>query len=151
MKKLIYSLLVSVFTLGGLSAQEAGDKLIGVWQPSNGRSMVKIDKIGNKFYGRVVWLKEPNDENGKPRTDINNPDESLRSTPIKGYRILKDFVYDAEEGLWTDGTIYDPNNGSTYNCKIELTEENKIEIRGYVGTPVFGRTDVWTRLVKKKK
>ncbi len=150
MRKLIYTLLVSVFCLGGLMAQDA-DKLVGVWQPSNGRSMVKIDKLGNKFYGRVVWLKEPKDENGKPRTDINNPDESLRSTPIKGYRILKDFVYDEEEGLWTDGTIYDPNNGSTYNCKIELTEENQIEIRGYVGTPVFGRTDVWTRLVKKKK
>lgn len=150
MKKLISALLISVFSIGTAMAQEA-DKLVGVWQPSNGRSMVKIDKLGNKFYGRVVWLKEPNDESGKPRTDINNPDESLRSTPIKGYRILKDFVYDGEEGLWTDGTIYDPNNGSTYNCKIELKEDNKIEIRGYVGTPVFGRTDVWTRLVRKKK
>ena len=125
-----------------------GDKLVGVWKPSKGTSMIKIEKIGSKYYGRVVWLQEPNDEDGNPRTDVNNPDESLRSTPLKGYRILKDFVYDTEDGLWTDGTIYDPNNGSTYQCKIELRDDNTIDIRGYVGTPVFGRTDVWTRLVR---
>lgn len=150
MKNLVYILLVSVFSLGGLMAQDA-DKLVGVWQPSDGRSMLKIEKIGSKFYGRVVWLKEPNDENGKPRVDINNPDESLRSTPLKGYRLLKDFVYDAEAKMWKDGTIYDPKNGTTYNCKIELKEENQIEVRGFVGTEMFGRTDVWTRLVRKKK
>ncbi|MEL6536168.1 MAG: DUF2147 domain-containing protein [Bacteroidota bacterium] len=128
-----------------------GDKLIGVWKPSKGTSMIKIEKIGNKYYGRVVWLETPNDESGNPRTDVNNPDESLRSTPLKGYRILKDFVYDEEDKLWSDGTIYDPNNGSTYQCKIELRDgdENTIDIRGYVGSPVFGRTDVWTRLQRR--
>jgi uncharacterized protein (DUF2147 family) len=127
-----------------------GDKLVGVWSPSDGRSYIKIEKIGNKYYGRVVWLLEPNDENGAPRVDKNNPDESLRSTPLKGYRVLKDFVYNAEEKIWEEGTIYDPKNGTTYNCKIELVEDNKIEVRGFVGAAVFGRTDVWTRLVKKK-
>jgi uncharacterized protein (DUF2147 family) len=126
------------------------EKLIGVWQPSDGRSYIKIDKIGNKFYGRVVWLKEPNDEKGAPRVDVNNPDPSLRSTPLKGYRMLKDIVYNAEEDLWEDGTIYDPKNGTTYDCKIVLTADNQIEVRGYVGAAVFGRTDVWTRLVKKE-
>jgi len=126
------------------------DKLIGVWQPSDGRSYIKIDKIGNKFYGRIVWMKEPNDEKGEPRVDINNPDASLRSTPLKGYRMLKDIVYNTEERLWENGTIYDPKNGTTYNCKIVLTADDQIEVRGYVGAAVFGRTDVWTRLVKKE-
>lgn len=130
-------------------SEDQGDKLIGVWSPSDGRSYLKIEKIGNKYFGRVVWLLEPNDEDGNPRVDKNNPDESLRSTPLKGYRVLKDFVYNAEDKIWEDGTIYDPKNGTTYNCRIELIEENKIEVRGYVGTAVFGRTDVWTRLVKK--
>jgi uncharacterized protein (DUF2147 family) len=153
--KWVFTALMSAFFLLPMSAQEkgetenAGDKLIGVWSPSDGRSYLKIDKIGNKYFGRVVWLKEPNDENGNPRVDKTTPDESLRTTPLKGYRVLKDFVYNAEEGLWEDGTIYDPKNGTTYNCRIELIEENKIEVRGYVGTAVFGRTDVWTRLVKK--
>lgn len=153
--RLILTTLLSAILFLPIQAQEsgvkaeAGDKLIGVWSPSDGRSYLKIDKIGNKYFGRVVWLKEPNDENGNPRVDKNNPDESLRSTPLKGYRVLKDFMYNTEEEIWEDGTIYDPKNGTTYNCRIELIEENKIEVRGYVGTAVFGRTDVWTRLVKK--
>jgi uncharacterized protein (DUF2147 family) len=145
------ALLVALCSFAPAQESDKADKLVGVWQPSDGRSYIKIDKIGNKFYGRVVWLKEPNDANGKPRVDENNPDEALRDTPLKGYRVLKDFEYDAEEGIWKDGTIYDPKNGTTYNCKIELKSDNKIEVRGFVGAAVFGRTDVWTRLVKKKK
>lgn len=144
------NLLFSILLTANVNTETAGDKLIGVWQPSDGRSYIKIEKIGNKYFGRIVWLKEPNDENGNPRVDKNNPDESLRTTPLKGYRILKDFVYNEEEKIWDNGTIYDPKNGTTYNCKIELKEDNKIEVRGFVGTAMFGRTDVWTRLVKKK-
>tara|TARA_R110002050_G_scaffold2603_3_gene14829 strand:+ start:3867 stop:4322 length:456 start_codon:yes stop_codon:yes gene_type:complete len=151
MYKLLAVLLVAFFSSPALNAQSKdADKLVGVWQPSDGRSYVKIDKIGNKFYGRVVWLKEPNEEDGSPRLDKNNPDESLRSTPLKGYRVMKDLVYNEDEKMWLDGTIYDPKNGTTYNCKIELMDDNKIEVRGFVGTAVFGRTDVWTRLQKKK-
>lgn len=150
MKKILITNFLAIALLMSIPAlADQGDKLVGVWKPSEGTALVKIDKIGNKFYGRIVWLKEPNDENGEPKTDKNNPDESLRSTPLKGYRILKDFVYDAEENIWKDGTIYDPKNGSTYNCKIELKDENTIEVRGYIGTSVFGRTDVWSRMQKK--
>lgn len=151
MSRLLAVLLFALFSSPALMAQsQDADKLVGVWQPSDGRSYLKIDKIGNKFYGRVVWLKEPNEEDGSPKLDKNNPDESLRSTPLKGYRVMKDLVYDEEVKLWLDGTIYDPKNGTTYNCKIELMDDNKIEVRGFVGTAVFGRTDVWTRLQKKK-
>ena len=152
MRIILTAILCALFALP-MRAQDKsadpGDKLIGVWSPSDQRSYLKIEKIGNKYFGRVVWLKEPNDENVSPRVDKNNPDNSLRSTPLKGYRVLKDFVYNTEEEVWEDGTIYDPKNGTTYNCRIELIEENKIEVRGYVGAAVFGRTDVWTRLVKK--
>lgn len=151
MSRLLAVLLFALFSSPALMAQsQDADKLVGVWQPSDGRSYLKIDKIGNKFYGRVVWLKEPNEEDGSPKLDKNNPDESLRSTPLKGYRVMKDLVYYEEVKLWLDGTIYDPKNGTTYNCKIELMDDNKIEVRGFVGTAVFGRTDVWTRLQKKK-
>ena len=143
-----YLFVLAFLMLTPLFAND-GDKLVGVWKPSDARSLIKIDKIGSKYYGRIVWLKEPKDENGEPRKDVNNPDESLRETPIKGYRVLKDFAYDTEEKLWTDGTIYDPKNGSTYNCKIELKDDNTIEVRGFIGAAVFGRTDTWT-LMKKK-
>jgi uncharacterized protein (DUF2147 family) len=129
----------------------AGDELIGVWEPSNGRVRVKIDKIADKYYGKIVWLKEPTDpETGEAKTDKNNPDESMRNVPLKGYRMLKDFVYKSD-GEWVDGTIYDPLNGSTYSCVIKLKDANTLDIRGYIGVKTFGRTDVWKRVIVQKK
>lgn len=127
-----------------------GDKLLGVWEPSNGKARVKIEKIGTKYYGKIVWLKEPNDPNtNQPKVDNKNPDESMRNVPLKGYRLLKDFTYSGNK-QWENGTIYDPENGSTYKCVIKMTDDNTLEIRGYIGIEALGRTDVWKRLEVKK-
>ena len=96
-------------------------------------------------------MKTPNDpETGKPKVDKNNPDEKLRSTPLRGYRILKDFVY-TDEDEWSEGTIYDPENGNTYSCTIKMTDENTLDIRGYIGVSALGRTDIWKRLKMPSK
>lgn len=144
------SLLAATMVLMSMSGTEINaDKLIGVWEPSNGRSRIKIEKIGTKFYGKIVWLKEPIDPNTKkPKVDKNNPDTSMRNVPLKGYRILKDFVFKGK-GEWSDGTIYDPENGSTYNCVINMKEDNVIDIRGYIGIKALGRTDTWKRMAVK--
>ena len=90
---------------------------------------MKIEKIGEKYYGKIVWLKEPNDPNtGKPKVDKNNPDASLRTVPLKGYRMLKDFKV-LGNNQWDSGTIYDPENGSTYKCIIKMTNSNTLDIR----------------------
>ena len=131
-----------------LNAQEAADKLTGLWEPSNGKARVKVEKIGTKYYGKIVWLKEPNDpQTGQPKLDKNNPDESMRSVPLKGYRLLKDFVY--ADGEWNGGTIYDPESGSTYSCVIKAKDDNTLDIRGFVGVKALGRTDVWKRMQVK--
>jgi uncharacterized protein (DUF2147 family) len=125
------------------------DKLVGVWEPSNGRSKIKIEKIGTKYYGKIVWLKNPIDPNTeKPKVDKNNPDTTMRKVPLKGYRILKDFIYKGNKE-WSDGTIYDPENGSTYSCTINMKEENLLDIRGYIGVKALGRTDTWSRVILK--
>jgi uncharacterized protein (DUF2147 family) len=125
-----------------------GDALLGVWESGSGKARVKISQVGDKYYGKIVWLKEPNDEKGNPKTDKNNPDDSMKGTPLLGYRMLKDFVYKGNN-TWEDGTIYDPENGSTYNCTIKLKDETTIEVRGYIGVSMIGRTDTWKKLVKK--
>lgn len=143
---LLCGLLASMLTTA--IAQDNGDQLIGLWEPSNGKARVKVEKIGSKYYGKIVWLREPNDpQTQQPKVDKNNPDESMRSVPLKGYRMLKDFVF--KNGEWTDGTIYDPESGSTYSCVITVKDENTLDIRGYVGVKALGRTDVWKRVKLK--
>ncbi|HAD13530.1 MAG TPA: DUF2147 domain-containing protein [Saprospirales bacterium] len=142
---IFFSLFIASLTV---SAQDAADQLIGLWEPSNGKARVKIEKIGSKYYGKIVWLREPIDpQTQQPKVDKNNPDESMRSVPLKGYRMLKDFVQ--KNGEWTDGTIYDPESGSTYSCVIKAKDENTLDIRGYVGVKALGRTDVWKRVKLK--
>ena len=123
---------------------ESEDKIVGLWLTGNGKAKIKIEKTGPKFWGKIVWIGEPADKNGKPKTDKNNPDEKLRNTPIIGLRLLKDFVYD-ENNLWKEGTIYDPESGNTYSCKLTLKDHSTLEVRGYVGLSLFGRTDIWKR------
>lgn len=151
MKTVLLSSFLVLFTSGSLLfAQSESDALLGVWESGSGKARVKIDKASDKFNGKIVWLKEPNNEEGKPKVDKNNPEEKLRAVPLLGYRMLKDFSYKGEK-TWEDGTIYDPENGSTYSCTIKMTDENTLEVRGFVGVSLFGRTDVWKRIRLKKK
>ncbi len=149
MKNFICLLLI-VFSSPILYAQTESDAILGVWETGSGKARVKIDKVGDKFYGKVVWLREPLNEEGKPKVDKNNPDEKLRTVPILGYKLIKDFSYKGDK-TWEEGTIYDPENGSTYSCTIKMTDENTLDVRGFIGVSLFGRTDVWKRVQLKKK
>lgn len=143
---LVLAILVSSFSIREVKSEA----LIGLWEPSNGKVRVKIEKIADKYYGKIVWLREPIDPaTNAPKVDKNNPDASMQKVPLKGYRILKDFVFD-ENKEWSGGTIYDPENGSTYDCVIKLKDDNTLDIRGYIGVKTFGRTDVWKRVQLKK-
>jgi uncharacterized protein (DUF2147 family) len=142
---------ISGFTLTPSATAVSGDDIIGLWETGNGKARVKIEKIGSKYYGKIVWLREPIDPvTNKPKVDKNNEDENMRNVPLRGYRILKDFVWDADEKEWKDGTIYDPESGSLYNCVIEK-EKEVLNIRGYVGVKALGRTDTWKRIKLKSK
>ena len=149
MKKILISALSAVFLLlmGSSFAPTTDntDAIVGVWKTGEGNAMVRIYKNGEKYQGKVVWLKEPNDpETGKPKQDKNHPDEATRTRPVLGMINIWGFTY-KENNLWDDGNIYDPKNGSTYSCTIKMINPNSLEVRGYIGVSIIGRTDNWTR------
>lgn len=141
-KKTVLVILMAVFSLGAW-AQKA-DAILGTWANPNGQDHILIYKRGDKFFGKLDWIKFPNDENGKPKTDKNNPDPALRSRPDLGLELLKDFTFDGDN-VYSGGTVYDPKNGKTYSCKMTL-EGNNLKIRGYVGISLFGRSETFTRV-----
>lgn len=122
------------------------DAVLGVWNTDNNKSNIEIYKKDGKFFGKIIWLKEPNTPDGKPKVDKSNPDEKLRSRPLMGLNLLKDFVYDSDN-VWTDGEIYNPEDGKTYSCKMTLSKDGKkLKVRGYVGISLFGKTVEWTKV-----
>lgn len=149
-RETVYDMMKSValvfsFIVFSLSAfAQNADAILGSWVNPSGEDHILIYKRGNKFFGRLDWIKYPNDEQGKPKTDKNNPDARLRSRPDLGLVLLKDFTYEGD-GLYEDGTIYDPKSGKTYSCKMTL-KGNALKIRGYIGISLLGRTETWTRV-----
>jgi uncharacterized protein (DUF2147 family) len=127
---------------------QTADAIVGKWLNEDQDAHIQIYKENGKFYGKIVWLKEPNEEDtGLPKLDDENKDESLRSRPVMGMILLKDFIYDEDDTEWDDGTIYDPKNGSTYDCYMNFGDDPKVlKIRGYIGISWIGRNTYWTKV-----
>ena len=145
MKKLFFFLAFLLLAAPFLSAQ--ADKVVGFWLTEKETSQVEIYKgTDGKYYGKISWLEEPN-ENGKPKVDDENPDPAMQNRPIMGLPLLQGFVYNVEEEQWEKGSIYDPDNGKTYDCYMWFGDDNGVlEIRGYVmGMRFLGRTTQWKR------
>ncbi|MBS4065502.1 MAG: DUF2147 domain-containing protein [Chitinophagaceae bacterium] len=145
MKPKIASLiLIGSLICSAAQSQNKADDIIGIWL-TGGKEPAKIQiyKSGEKFYGKIIWLKNPT-ENGKQRVDANNPDKAKRSNPIIGLLMLTGFKFDGDDE-WKGGDIYDPESGKTYSSYMYLKDKNTIKVRGYVGISLFGRTKTWIR------
>lgn len=141
-------LMASVPTL---HAQSEGDKIIGTYyvkdDQSSEEAKIKIYKTtSGKYAGKTIWLKNPNFANGTPKRDIKNPDPNKRNTLATEIQMLFHFTYDADKKQWVDGAIYDPVHGKTYKCKMWFSDSKTLQLRGYIGTPAFGRTMTWKKL-----
>lgn len=142
MKHLIFLLLLTAISFTGFAQNK--DAIIGKWINSSGEAHVDITKKGEKYFGKIVWLKEPKDEKGNVKTDVKNPDENQRKQPILGLEILKNFIFD--DGKWTDGKIYDPKSGKTYSCNMTMKGNDILNMRGYIGFSLIGRSETWKRV-----
>lgn len=138
---LLSILLLTIFTLPGFT--QSKDDVIGRWFSTNGGAQIQVYKKADRYFGKIIWLRNPNDEKGNPKTDIKNPDPALRSRPTIGLEVLRNFTY--QDGAWENGTLYDPKSGHSYSCKMTMDGHNRLDIRGYVGFSMLGRTESWTR------
>lgn len=148
-KHMIQTIRITIIGLFLFFGQHAfaqnADALLGIWKTEGGKSHVEIFKKGGQYFGKIVWLREPTNEDGSKKVDENNPDSKLQSRPIMGMELLSDFSYDADDSEWGDGEIYDPESGKTYSCVMKLAND-KLDVRGFVGFSWIGRTTTWTRV-----
>ncbi|MBM3434971.1 MAG: DUF2147 domain-containing protein [Bacteroidetes bacterium] len=137
-----------LFTGNMLAQDFKADDILGIWFNEEKDAKIEMYKQNNKYYGKVVWLNEPNEPaTGLPKLDDENDDELLRSRPVMGLVLANDFVWQGD-GLYEDGDIYDPKNGSTYSCYMKFESRTQLKVRGYIGFSIIGRTTYWTRTTK---
>lgn len=119
------------------------DAIVGKWLTQNKEAKIEIYKSNDTYYGKIIWLKDPNDpKTGRPMIDSKNKDKSKRSLPILGSKILRGFKY--AKGEYVNGSVYDGRSGKIYTGKLWLENNNKLKMRGYLG--VFYKTEIWKRI-----
>ena len=141
-----FSLLTIIFFLIFIPARaQNGDEIIGIWRHPEGKLLVRIDRVGDRYQGRITWLEQTLDANGDPMLDTRNPDPRLRKIPLKGNRILQGLKYDPSKNIWENGRYYVFTEGKTYPCQIVLLDENKIKISKLTSQNIPLKNEIWSR------
>ncbi|MFN9032594.1 MAG: DUF2147 domain-containing protein [Alphaproteobacteria bacterium] len=123
------------------SAAFASTSPVGVWYTQDKQGKVRIAPCGDKLCGVIISGRG---KDGKPASDARddaNPNPALRSRPILGLQILRDFK-PTGPGRWGGGKIYDPNTGRTYDSKLSLSNGGVLKVEGCV--TVICQSQTWT-------
>jgi uncharacterized protein (DUF2147 family) len=128
---------------------------MGVWLTASKVAHVQLspcaDPARGPVCGQIVKLIDPKDASGKPvspqdLTDTRNADPALRGRKVLGMLLFYDFTKTGDPNSFEGGTIYNGENGKTYRANISLQVDGTLRLRGYVGAPMFGETQIWTRV-----
>jgi uncharacterized protein (DUF2147 family) len=153
MRKSLFAIgIIVVFLFApAVHAADSG-AILGKWWNQEKTSQIEIVRHQGKYVGKIVWLKDPvypaDDPKGmagKTKVDRENPDLSKRNQPLLGMIMVWGFTY-AGDNLWENGSIYDPREGKTYRCKMTLKSPDVLDVRGFIGVSLFGKTNTWTRV-----
>lgn len=125
-----------------LAASDGADRVLGVWLNEPGDGLIRIEKAGEVYFGTIAGAPEGTNREPDAR-DVNNPDPALRERPLVGLKMMDEYRYDGKR--WSGGWIYDPDNGKRYRSRLTMRRDGTLEVRGYIGAPMLGRTQVWKR------
>lgn len=146
----VWTFFATVLLMATTAFGAGPSDVLGSWKTNEGDSRLEFFRCGEKICGKIVWMKEPNYMDSKDgpvgtkKVDRKNPDPALRDRPILGLQVMKGLTAKGDN-RWGNGTCYDPENGKSYKCKMRLASPNRLELRGYIGISLIGRTSVLTR------
>jgi uncharacterized protein (DUF2147 family) len=139
MKKIFF--IAFLFIYSSINAQS----VIGKWKTIDDktgkpRSVVEIYEASGKIYGKIIDIVDP----GKRNSKCEKCTGSDYNKPVLGLVIIKGLTKDDDE--FNDGKIIDPESGKAYKCFIKLASKDKLEVRGYIGFSLIGRSQTWIRV-----
>lgn len=148
---IIFSLVFFAPHPSSAASAEGGD-ILGLWEVEEGDGRIEIFRCGNKFCGRIAWIKEPNyplDDKGgmggKPLLDRENPKKELRGRQQLGLVLMEGYTFRGDN-FWDDGTIYNTENGRTYKSTLSLKSRDRLKLRAYFGISLLGGSTIWKRV-----
>lgn len=152
MKRMSCLLLTVLGFTASLAFAGPSPSPVGYWKSLDDvtrepRAIIHITETDNhSLQGKIVKIYP---RPGRSENDVCSACKGKqRNQRIVGMTIMNGLKADkATAGHWKDGEILDPNNGKTYHSTIQLTDKDqKLNVRGYIGVPLFGRSQVWERV-----
>lgn len=139
-------LLSTCLLLTSCTLFAAQNPITGYWQTidhstNKPSSLIYIWYADNQFYGKVAKIYAENSHKTNDRCWRCKGE--FYGKPILGLRIIRALIED-RPAHYTNGLVLDPENGAEYHCNATVMAEGKeLHLRGYIGIPLLGRTDVW--------
>lgn len=121
------------------NAQTQANSIVGKYMVPSKDGAIQISENNGKYYGKIILNKDAS------KLDVNNPDAEKQKRKVLGLNILNNFTFDGDD-TWENGTIYDPKNGKTYSCKITQNANGDLNIRGFIGFSLLGRSELFTKI-----
>jgi uncharacterized protein (DUF2147 family) len=143
----VIQVIVAGVMLVALPAWADEKSPIGLWKNIDDvsgmpRALIRITESNGALQGRIEKGFPRPDEGPNPKCDQCEGEN--KDAPIVGLMILSGMTKEGEE--YVGGRILDPDNGKVYRSKMRLTDNgNKLDVRGYIGVPLLGRSQTWLR------
>ena len=145
--RIIQYIILGVFLFVSYSNAQSIDSVLGIWktidektnQPS---SLIRLDEKNGELIGTVTELIPTPGETLVTHCNLCKDDR--KGKPITGMVIMKG-LKKSSPGVWSGGEILDPEEGEIYKVKITLVNDKTLDVRGYIGIPLLGRTQTWVR------
>jgi uncharacterized protein (DUF2147 family) len=136
----------ALIVCAGSALAQAGPT--GLWktiddETKNEKSLVRITESAGVLSGKIEKLLDPAKQDAK----CDKCTDARKDQPVLGMTILEGVKKNTDEAYWDGGTILDPNNGKTYKVRLQPADGGrKLDVRGYIGMPLLGRTQTWIRV-----
>jgi len=150
--KALRNLALSVLLVGVAAALPgltlAQTTPVGLWKTIDDdtkaeKSLVRITESSGAVVGRIEKLLDPTKQDAK----CDKCSDARKDQPVTGMTIITGVKPNDDKSMWEGGEILDPNNGKLYKVRIKPVDGGKkLEVRGYIGAPMLGRTQTWIRV-----
>jgi len=150
LKKFSLAIMVTAAVTGiqitaALAQASSPNEIEGVWETEERNFKFEVFDAGGSYAARVIYGDRLMEADGRTfKKDVHNPDPKLRGRSLEGITFLTDLKWDARDRRWEDGKFYDGSSGRTYSGRASI-RDGALELRGYSGTPLLGRTIVLYR------
>ena len=144
MKKILITLALAA-AAGSVLAQRTP---VGLWKSIDDetqaeKSQVRISDAGGVLTGKIEKIAEA----GKQDSKCEKCSDERKDKPVLGMLIIRNAKADADKEHWEGGDILDPTNGKVYKLRLKPVDGGKkLEVRGFIGVALLGRTQTWLRV-----